>query len=166
MDCLSLFQSGRKVQWRTCLRLLGLMAAAAQIIPLGLLFMLPSQRCLLRSSHCQQTYLMCEIPVTRGLRRVLRWWNEPNNEMFLAGHVLRRQLITTDASMRGWGVVLNGTWVRGLWEPPWPSQHINVLELRSIHLALGYSLPNLADRHILVRTDNVVAAPYVNRQGD
>ncbi len=86
-------------------------------------------------------------------------------EMFSAGHVLRRQLITTDASMRGWGVMLNGTWVRGLWEPPWTSQHINVLESRAIHLALGNSLPNLADHHILVRTDNVVAASYVNRRG-
>ncbi len=87
------------------------------------------------------------------------------HEMFSAGHVLRKQLITTDASMRGWGVMLNGTWVRGHWEPPWTSQHINVLESRAIHLALGNSLPNLADRHILVRTDNVVAAPYMNRKG-
>lgn len=87
------------------------------------------------------------------------------HEMFSAGHVLHRQLISKDASTRGWGVVLNGTWVRGLWELPWTSQHINMLELKAIHLALGYSLPHLADRHVLVRTDNVVAASYVNRQG-
>lgn len=169
VDCLSLFRSGQKVQWRTCLRLLCLMAVAAQIIPLGHLFMRPVQRFLLRSGHCQQTDLMCEIPVTRGLLRALRWWNKPTNTMkgsnTRLGPVLRRQLISTDASMRGWGAVLNGTWVRGLWEPPLTSQHINVLELRAIHLALGYFLPHLVDRHVLVRMDNEVAASYVNRQG-
>ncbi|KAL0173716.1 hypothetical protein M9458_029684, partial [Cirrhinus mrigala] len=54
-----------------------------------------------------------------------------------------RQLILTDTSMRDWGAVLNSTWARGLWEPPWTSQHINVLELRAIHLALDYFLPYL-----------------------
>ncbi|KAI2661669.1 enzymatic polyprotein [Labeo rohita] len=41
--CLSLFQKGRKVPFRLCLRLLGLMASTVSVIPLGLLRMRVSE---------------------------------------------------------------------------------------------------------------------------
>lgn len=44
-------------------------------------------------------------------------------------------------------------------------QHINVLELQAIRLALLHFLSVLRGRHVLVRTDSTVAAAYVNRQG-
>ncbi len=48
---------------------------------------------------------------------------------------------------------------------PWQGQHINVLELRTIHLALMHFLPMLQGRQVLVRTDSTTAAAYVIRQG-
>ncbi len=154
-------------RWRIWLRLLGLMAAGCSDNPSGAPFYASSTEVSTKvwplSTDRFDVWDICYKRTSESPPLVER--ANKYHEMFSAGHVLRRQLITTDASMRGWGVMLNGTWVRGHWEPPWTSQHINVLESRAIHLALGNSLPNLADHHILVRTDNVVAAPYMNRKG-
>src|SRR4029434_7906981 len=43
--------------------------------------------------------------------------------------------------------------------------HINVLELRTVVLALRHFLPRLSGQHVLVRTDNTSAMAYINRQG-
>ena len=83
------------------------------------------------------------------------------------GPVLRRQVVSSDASLVGWGAVHEGKGVSGLWHGPWLAQHINVLELQAIHLALLHFLPVLQDRHVLMRkrADSTVAAAYINRQG-
>ena len=71
----------------------------------------------------------------------------------------------TDASQTGLGAVWEGRTVRGLWEHPWDKEHINVLELRAIHLGLRALLPFIQGKHVLVRTDNRSAVYYVNHQG-
>ena len=55
--------------------------------------------------------------------------------------------------------------VRGLWQPPWDTEHINVQELRAIYLALRALLPFIQAKHVLGRTDRSVAVYYVNHQG-
>ena len=55
--------------------------------------------------------------------------------------------------------------VRSLWQPPWDTEHINVLELRAIYLALRALLPFIQAKHVLGRTDRSVAVYYVNHQG-
>ena len=73
--------------------------------------------------------------------------------------------MSTDASQTGWGAVWEGRTVRGHWEHQWDKEHINVLELRAIHLGLRALLPFIQGKHVLVRTDNRSAVYYVNHQG-
>ncbi|KAL0168322.1 hypothetical protein M9458_036544, partial [Cirrhinus mrigala] len=51
----------------------------------------------------------------------------------------------------------------------WPgrhlSWHINCLEMLAIFRALKYFLPDLRDRHVLVRTDSTAVVYYINHQG-
>ena len=54
---------------------------------------------------------------------------------------------------------------RGQWAPPWTSVHINVLELKAVHLALRALLPFIRGKHVLVRTDNTSAVYHINHQG-
>lgn len=61
--------------------------------------------------------------------------------------------------------MLRGNGVSGCWHGLWKTQHINILELKAVHLALHQFLPYLQGQHVLVRTDSVVAAAYINRQG-
>ena len=81
------------------------------------------------------------------------------------GSVTHRQIVFTDASLAGWGAVHKGQGINGPWRGRWGSQHINLLELRAVCLALKHFLPRLKGQHVIVRTDSTVTAAYINRQG-
>ncbi|XP_061576587.1 uncharacterized protein LOC133442594 [Cololabis saira] len=165
--CLGHFQLRSRVSWGLCLRLMGLMAAMVQVVPLALLYMRPVQRCLLGLGLCPQMSRRITVVVSRRLHRALSWWRDPANlaNGSALGPVVYRQLVFTDASQIGWGAVHEGCGVNNRWSGRWMSQHINVLELKAVLLALREFLPRLRGHHVIVRTDSTVAAAYINRQG-
>ena len=75
------------------------------------------------------------------------------------GSVLSRKVVTTDASLMGWGGIHKGRSVRGHWSVDLQWSHINFLELSAVFL------PSLMGHHVLVRTDNTRMVAYINRQG-
>ncbi len=107
------------------------------------------------------------IRVSRSCCRPLLMWRDP---VFLRsgvrmGAIHRRHMITTDASMTGWGTVFEGRPASGEWKEEFLFWHINCLELRAVFLALKYFLPVLGGYHIIVRTDNMAVVSHINRQG-
>ncbi len=155
--CLARFKLGHLVSVGTCRRLLGLMAAASPVLPLGLLHMRPFLWWM------KELRLHPVIPATRLIRvsrscsRPLLQWRDP---AFLQSGVRmsaihRRHMITTDASMMGWGTVFKGRPASGEWTGEFLSWHINCLELRAVFLALMHFFPILRQHHIIVRTDNM-----------
>ncbi|KAL0175067.1 hypothetical protein M9458_031035, partial [Cirrhinus mrigala] len=81
------------------------------------------------------------------------------------GAPCRRITLATDASLTGWGAVMNGHPARGLWSGHQLSWHINCLEMLAVFRALKHFLPDLRDRHVLVCTDNTAVVYYINHQG-
>ncbi len=165
--CLARFKLGHHFSVGTCHRLLGLMAAASPVLPLGLLHMRPFLW------WVKELRLHPTVPATRLIRvsrsccRHLLMWRDP---VFLQsgvrmGAIHRRHMITTDASMTGWGAVFEGRPASGEWKEEFLFWHINCLELRSVFLALKYFLPVLGGHHIIVRTDNMAVVSHINRQG-
>lgn len=156
-----------QVNWGLCLRLMGLMAAMVQVVPLALLHMRPVQRCLLGLGLCPQRSHKTKVLVSRRLHGALQWWRVPENikRGRALGPVIYRQLVYTDASTSGWGAVHVGCGTNRVWTGRWLGQHINVLELRAVLLALCHFLPTLRGHHVIVRTDSTVTAAYINRQG-
>ena len=77
----------------------------------------------------------------------------------------RRETVVTDACLTGWGAVWQGRTARGRWSATDHTDHINVLELRAVHLALKHFMPHLQGRHVLVRSDNTSTVYHVNHQG-
>ncbi|XP_029937836.1 uncharacterized protein LOC115380768 [Myripristis murdjan] len=165
--CLAFFRLRKSVRFRLCLRLLGLMASAILVVRLGRLHMREFQRWV--------ASLRLD-PVRHGARRVLvtpecimalRHWRAPS---FLTrgvpmGPVLSRKVVTTDASLSGWGGIHEGRAVRGRWSIGLQRSHINFLELSAVFLSLKHFLPSLVGRHVLVRMDNTTTVAYINRQG-
>ena len=166
-QCLSHFSGQSSVRSHDCQRLLGLMAAASQVVRLGLLHMRPIQRWYLSRALHPVKDRNKSLLITSRCLRARHWWNTPQNlsRGVQLGRVCRREVLTTDASLSGWGAVLNGVGAQGVWYPPWDSAHINVLELRTIYLSLCHFLPALKNKHVLVRTDNMSAIAYINHQG-
>lgn len=167
MNCLSQFREGAKVQYRTCLRLQGLMASSIQVVPLGLLRMRAFMKWVLLL-HFSPTRDLCRsVIVTRACSAALRHWKSSD---FYAqgtplGTVMMRKVVTTDASLTGWGATQEGRTVNGLWPSRLRSAHINYLELMAVWKALNHFLPRLQGHHVLVRCDNTTAVAYINRQG-
>ncbi|KAI2668352.1 Transposon Ty3-G Gag-Pol polyprotein [Labeo rohita] len=138
-------------------QLLGLMAAASNVIPFGLLYMRPLQWWLKTKGFSPGKSISHDqghaaLPTCLGHGPVL-------------GAPCRRVTLATDASLTGWGAVMSGHPARGLWSGRHLTWHINCLEMLAVFLALKHFLPDLRDRHVLVRTDNTSVVSYINHQG-
>ncbi|KAI2667881.1 ORF V: Enzymatic polyprotein [Labeo rohita] len=156
------------VPLKTFQRLLGHMAAAAAVTPLGLLHMRPLQRWLHdRVPRWAWHRGTLRIGVSPQCRRLFSPWSDP--AFLLAGvplgQVSRHLVVYTDASSTGWGAVCNGQAASGSWTGPRLQWHINCLELLAVLLALRRFRPTLRHKHVLVRTDSTATVAYINRQG-
>ena len=72
--------------------------------------------------------------------------------------------VFTDASMEGWGAHIGTVTAGGRWTEKEARDHINVLELRAILLALQ-SLCQEPYKHIRIMSDNTTAIAYVTHLG-
>ncbi len=83
----------------------------------------------------------------------------------MLGPPCRRVMLATDASLTGWGAVMDSHLAHGLWSGRYLTWHINWLEMRVVFQALRHFLPDLRDHHVLVHTNNTAVVSYINRQG-
>ncbi|KAI2652818.1 ORF V: Enzymatic polyprotein [Labeo rohita] len=168
LKCLESFRHKTAVPLKTFQRLLGHMAAAAAVTPLGLLHMRPLQRWLHdRVPRWAWHRGTLRIGVSPQCHRLFSPWSDP---AFLQagvplGQVSRHLVVYTDASSMGWGAVCNGQAASGSWTGPRLQWHINCLELLAVFLALHRFRPTLRHKHVLVRTDSTATVAYINRQG-
>ncbi len=168
LNCLSSFRGRTVVPLKQFQRLLGHMASAAAVTPLGLLHMRPLQHWLHsrvpRWAWCRGAL---RVNITQECRRSFSPWTDL--AFLRAGapleQVSRHVVVTTDASSTGCGATCNGQAASGLWTGPRLLWHINCLELLAVHLALRQFRPLLLGKHVLVRTDNSAAVSYINRMG-
>ncbi len=168
LNCLSSFRGRNVVPLKQFQRLLGHMASAAAVTPLGLLHMRPLQHWLhSRVPRWAWRRGTLRVGISQQCRRSLSPWTDL--AFLWAGvpleQVSRHTVVTTDAFSTGWGATCNGQAASGLWTGPRPLWHINCLELWAVHLALRQFQPLLLGKHVLVRTDNTAAVSYINRLG-
>ena len=141
-----------------------MISAAVAIVPLGLLRARPLHRWFNALGLHPKLHRRAKVRVTctflhascpwRDVRLLLQGGNIPS----------RRTVVTIDASLTGRGQCGNTGWCWG-WELPWGEEHINVLELRAVFLALKALLPSIQGRHVLVCSDSFSTVFHVNHQG-
>ncbi|XP_075336649.1 uncharacterized protein LOC142397191 [Odontesthes bonariensis] len=162
------FREGRRFHYVEFLRVLGKLTAAAAVVPLGLLSLRPLQRWL-HSFHLDaKRHRHRRLAVSHRCLLALAPWKKRSfllQGMPMGSIASRREAVTTDASLSGWGAVWQNRTAQGLWPARDRSQNINALELRAVHRALQAFLPFLRGRHVLVRSDNVSAVSHINHQG-
>ncbi|XP_027901587.1 uncharacterized protein LOC114162038 [Xiphophorus couchianus] len=165
--CLAQFQLGCKLRFQTVLRLMGIMASMIAVVPLGLLKMRPIQRWTRSHRLCTSRHLHRRLTITASCMSALRPWREPGllYRGSPIGRVSFRKVLSTDASLKGWGAICDGVAVRGVWTLSQSKLHINYLELRAVLLALRHFCKVLMNQHVLIRTDNTTVVSYINRQG-
>ena len=100
----------------------------------------------------------------------LHWWSSPDIHAF-KGHPLQTppfdMMISTDASLIGWGATWPGTTIGCQWLPQEAQSHINLLELKAAYLALQafFKSQHPTPKHVLIQMDNTMAVAYVNKRG-
>lgn len=152
---------------QVCLRLLGHMAACTYVVAHTRLWLRPLQSWL-TTVYCPARGpldLVVSIPIL--VLSLLRWWLDPwevcKGVPFAA---LQSSLsLVMDASDRGWGAHLGHLRTQGLWSLEDLELHINVRELRAVHLACLTFRPHLAGRCVSVLLDNMATVFYINKQG-
>jgi hypothetical protein len=74
-------------------------------------------------------------------------------------------VLSTDASLVGWGAQMGETCINGVWSEWEKTLHINCLELLAIKLALGSLCSGHHTTHIRIISDNVTAVSCINAMG-
>jgi hypothetical protein len=70
----------------------------------------------------------------------------------------------TDASNLAWGTYLEGSWALGLLSLLQQKEHINLLEMKAVHLALSH-FRTLHLKSLVLATDNTTVVAYLKNQG-
>ena len=107
------------------------------------------------------------ITLSTSARGELAWWLE--NTRSTNGSPVHLpppdMLITTDASMKGWGAVHHSLETNGRWSQQESLQHINYLELKAAFLALKTFLTDRSHVTVSLQIDNTTAIAYINNKG-
>ncbi|KAI2654607.1 ORF V: Enzymatic polyprotein [Labeo rohita] len=168
LRCAATLRCRSMVPLKQVQRLLGHMASAAVVTPLGLMHMRPLQHWLhTRVPRWAWRRGTLRVGITPSCRKTLSPWTDL---AFLRSgvpleQVSRRIVVTTDASKTGWGAVCNGQAASGVWTGPRLLWHINCLELLAVLLALKRFRPLVQGKHVLVRSDNTATVANINHQG-
>ena len=163
------FFPGSKVTYVLIKRLLGLLASAHQVVPLGLLYMRELQLWFAQYHtrwRDKPRYNNRIVTVPLSVKGDVDYWTAACTDRVGVplGPKLEEATIYTDASLSGWGGFMGHDIAFGSWPVGhfWP---INVLEMEAIWLSIQKFAPELYGRHILIMTDNMTARAYINHQG-
>ncbi|KAI2664143.1 Iporin [Labeo rohita] len=74
----------------------------------------------------------------------------------------RCTMLTTDASLTGWGAALSGHPAQGIWRGHLLDWHISCLEMMAVFPALKFFLQQLRGYHVPVRVDNTVVDKFLS----
>ena len=160
-------QTKTSVTARRFSQLLGLLNSLADLVQLGRLHIRPLQFYLLEHWTPASQDWETHIPILAVLLPHLSWWLQRENVMTgvqLASQV-PTQTLYTDASSLGWGAYLEGQTVSGMWSSILQEDHINLLEMRAVLLALTHFKLCLKSQSVLLATDNTTVVAYLKNQG-
>ena len=106
------------------------------------------------------------VLISDMVKEDLKWWIE-NIQNFPTKVLMDTVsvVLTTDASLEGWGAVCGDVVTGGVWSSDEKSYHINVLELKAVLFGLKSLCDNFKGVTIQVRTDNSTTMACINRKG-
>lgn len=107
-----------------------------------------------------------DITLSAEAKQELVWWKNnvkgAYNDIWVADP---DTVITTDASLIGWGCSYEGVQTGGHWLPLEKLFHINYLELKAAFLALQSFTTRLENKHVRLLMDNTTAVACINHMG-
>ena len=106
-------------------------------------------------------------PISQQVQEELNWWQQHlqtwNGRCLFRGR--EQIIISSDASLLGWGATCNGTRTGRLWSVQEKTWHINCLEMQAASLAVQSFLRDQSGVSVLQQLDNTTAVAYINNLG-
>ena len=155
------------ISLRALAKILGNLSWAIQAVPYAQSHFRGLQALFINFYHVHGNPLEFLVPLDATPVADLSWWRE--NAVQCAGRSLEELkpdlVIYSDASLDGWGAVMNGAYASGPWTLDNVGKHINELEI----LAAFYALQAFAFRSsnitIHLMLDNASSVAYINKCG-
>ena len=99
-------------------------------------------------------------------RSDIHWWiSNAHLSNKVINHGSIDLVISTDASLLGWGASLGQKTAGGRWSNVEKEHHINYLELKAVLLGLQSLCSSVSNSHVKVLTDNTTAVAYIRNMG-
>ena len=96
----------------------------------------------------------------------LNWWLSNLHNSFNTIHCVPVDVtVYSDASLQGWGAVMDDKSTGGMWLPTESENHINYLELLAAFFALQCFRSSLSGKHAKIMIDNTSAVSQINNMG-
>ena len=147
-----------------CMALLGMMNFATIAIAIGRFYCRPHQFCLPRTRY-QQNFNNTKIQLSRRALDSLYWWMSPPENGRTLNVTMPTHVITTDASLSGWGAQMGQQSIQGLWSEPEKLNHINYLELKTVLIALQHWKNQLRNQHSLTTAGQHESCSISDKRG-
>ena len=108
-----------------------------------------------------------EVVLSVEAKEEILWWidNIWNSETDIGEPNSPDMIVSTDASLKGWGAVTELHKIGGRWNDSELGNHINVLELMAILFAIKALTKGSTVKHVRIRTDSMTAVCYLNKLG-
>lgn len=104
--------------------------------------------------------------ISNLMKEDLKWWIENIQSQFRhISHGNPEMIIETDASLKGYGAVLNQYEIGGRWTEIESQHHINYLEMLAILFAIKSFLHLIRNKHVKILTDSSTAVSYISNFG-
>lgn len=106
-----------------------------------------------------------EVSLSQDSKEDLAWWSKHIRQSSMSLNKDKYDIVlTSDASLKGWGGESDGKVTKGTWSLRESKMHINELELLAVLFCLK-SLVTKFNLNTLIRSDNTTAISYINHQG-
>ena len=107
------------------------------------------------------------MQISENVKSEMTWWVKNIHNQY---RVLNRNnpqvVLQTDASLLGWGAVMNDSKTGGRWNYDEKENHINYLELLAVFYALkAFQCQLKKFNHVKILSDNTTAVSYINHMG-
>lgn len=151
---------------RTVAHVLGLMVSTFSAVEYGPLFYRNIEREKIAALRLFQGDFNSKMFISDAMKQDLQWWiKNLSSQKRHINHGNPDYVITTDASLVGWGAECIGEQIQGRWLVEESSKHINVLELKAVYFAIKAFCREKRNIHVQIKCDNTTAICYLNSKG-
>ena len=151
---------------RDVARLLGLMTSSFPGVMYGALHyraLEMEKTCALKQNKGNFKWLMT---LSSEAKSDIQWWIDSISVAYNpVNHGDPDIIMTTDASLSGWGACLDGMTTGGRWNPDEATHDINYLEMLAVLFALHSFSGKVSAKHIKLMVDNNTAVATINQMG-